>query len=94
MPLILKPFSVWADVLAYVRKSANGAIWYQAPLDARPVLVKATCRPNGRTVRIAPWGFWRRGQRPFDPFTADAGHLDRFRRPFGAAWVTTSENTG
>lgn len=74
----LLSFQVWSHVLEHCRK--HGQVWYRAPLDARPVLVRATCRPKGRTVRVSPMGYWPRGKRPFDPFAADAGHLDRFWR--------------
>lgn len=74
----LTEFVVWAHVLAHVREGKP--VSYQGPLDARPHRVEASCKPRGRTVRVKPFGTWRRGESPFDAFTADAGHLDRFRR--------------
>lgn len=52
--------------------AAGYRIAYQAPLDSRPVHVSCKVRRDGR-VRVDP---------PYadaDPFTADAGHLGRFR---------------
>lgn len=73
------PFDSWADVLAY---AASGApIFYQAPMSHQPRrLWKFEVRP--RSIRIWPPGSTGRGpMRTSDPFTADAGHTDRFRRP-------------
>lgn len=78
MDPILVSFSAWWQVVVMAREGRP--LWYQGPLDARPVRISATCKPHGRTVRVEPFGTWRRGERPFDPFTADASHLDRFRR--------------
>lgn len=64
-------FQTWAQLTDHVR--AGYRLWYQAPLDYRPVLVTAVLRKDGK-VRVTP---------PYsnaDPFTADSGHLDRFRR--------------
>jgi hypothetical protein len=68
----LIPFDTWDDVLVHVKLGLP--VWYHAPLDVRPVRVQATARPKGRTVRVTP------PTRDDDPFTADAGHFDRFRR--------------
>lgn len=65
-------FPSWKDVLEHVR--AGKPVYYHAPFDIRPVLVSATAEPQGRTVRITP------PTRDADPFTADAGHLERFKR--------------
>lgn len=82
------PFATWADVLAYAH--AGGSLYYKAPLDLQPThLTKAgkarsarTYEARARTIRICPPGCIGRGRsRRSDPFTADAGHLDRFSRP-------------
>lgn len=65
------PFETWAQLLDAI--AAGYPIYYQAPLDARPVMVSAVVRRDGK-LRITP---------PYsdcDPFNADAGHLPRFRR--------------
>ena len=71
-------FETWDQVLEYVTKGKcsldSCGIYYQAPMDYRPVLVLAKRRGNGRKVRIIPPGLLA------DPFWADAGHLDRFLR--------------
>ena len=64
-----EPFRSWADVLAYVQR--HGAIYYQAPLDWRPVLVRASAED---VVKIEP------DPANADPFNADILHLDRFKR--------------
>ena len=63
-------FVTWSGVLGHVR--AGGAIYYQAPLDFRPVLVRCHAFKNGK-IRVYP------PTRDADPFTADSGHLDRFK---------------
>jgi hypothetical protein len=68
-------FDSWDAVLTFVR--AGGRLYYQAPLDYRPVAVGASVRGNGRKVRVVP------PTRDCDPFWADAGHLDRMRQPVG-----------
>ncbi len=76
----LQPFAIWAEVLAHV--AAGQPIWYQAPLDYRPVHVQAVLYRHWRgrhvqkptKVRVYP------PSSDCDPFWADAGHLDRFRR--------------
>lgn len=70
--LRLIPFATWAAVLEHV--GAGKATWYQAPLDTRAVRVRVGLRRRGTRVRVTPPGG------DCDPFTADAGHLDRFRR--------------
>lgn len=66
-----KTFDDWREVIDYIRK--GGHVWYHAPLDLRPVRVEVKAS-RGR-VRVYP------GPQA-DPFYADAGHLDRFRRPW------------
>jgi hypothetical protein len=71
-------FNSWAEVLAYAAK--GGPLFYHAPLDTKPVPIRYEAR--ARTIRIFPPGSSGRGRmRTADPFTADSGHLDRFRRP-------------
>ena len=76
----LRPFATWAEVLTHV--AGGQPIWYQAPLEYAPVRVQAMPYRRQRGVRL---------QKPTkvrvyppssdcDPFWADAGHLDRFRR--------------
>lgn len=67
----LQPFATWADVIAHVAR--GGECWYHAPLDVLPHAVRTELRKGGK-VRVFPW------TREADPFTADAGHLSRFRR--------------
>jgi hypothetical protein len=68
---------------------AGQDLFYKAPMDqyahrftaqsggASPFTYKA----KGRTIRMWPSGSVGRGRwRTSDPFTANAGHLDRFRR--------------
>lgn len=64
-------FATWEALLDHI--AAEYPLAYQAPLDARPVVVTVARRKDGK-LRVTP---------PFsdaDPFTADAGHLSRFRR--------------
>ncbi len=72
----LVSFNGWKDVIAHVH--AGRAVWYQAPMDQHARLVRTSVRgPGARTVRVRPWSCSR--PTPFDTFTADVGHLDRFR---------------
>lgn len=84
----LAGFNTWHDVLAWAR--AGKPLYYHAPLNVSPVRLWPgvpvrgsafyTVRP--RTIRITPADAHGRGkERMADPFTADAKHLDRFRRP-------------
>ena len=64
-------FQTWADLLAYIR--AGYKVFYHAPMDYRPAVVQTAIRKDGK-VRVTPvYG-------AADPFTADKGHLGRFRR--------------
>jgi len=87
IPKGLAPFTAWKDVL--FDSQLGEPFYYWAPMDARPV--RFIARSNGsaptpgtyearaRTIRIWPPGSVGRGRyRTSDPFTADAGHLDRF----------------
>ena len=67
-------FDSWHDVLAYV--AAGRPVYYQAPMMHAPVLIRAKLTKNRRWVRVYPIY-----PAEFDAFTADEGHLDRFRRP-------------
>jgi hypothetical protein len=64
-------FASWAELLTYVEEK-RGPVRYHAPLDIRPAMVRAERR--GKKVRVFPFAS------DCDSFTADAGHLDRFRR--------------
>ena len=68
-----RPFETWAQLLDHVR--AGYRLLYQAPLDFQPVTVTAVIRKDGKLRVVAPFS-------DADPFTADAGHLSRFRRSF------------
>ncbi len=78
-------YDSWRDVMDDARRGT--ALFYQAPMDPSPTrLHPAPGQPLGyealaRTIKIWPPGSAGRGrQRTADPFTADSGHLDRFRR--------------
>ena len=67
----LQPFETFAQLIDHVR--AGYQLFYQAPLDYRAALVSAVIRKDGN-LRVYPI------YRDADPFTADPGHLPRFRR--------------
>ncbi len=71
----LESFASWADLLAHVESGAvrSEDLWYHAPLDILPHSVRVELRARGK-VRVFPWSTG------VDPFTADEGHLPRFRR--------------
>jgi hypothetical protein len=85
----LAPFESWADVLAYAQ--TGEPIYYKAPMDRYPARLtpsnpKArspfTYQAQTRTIKVWPGGSVGRGRnRTADPFSADAGHLERFLRP-------------
>ena len=62
-------FETWADVLQH---ASRGWLSYHAPMDLRPVSV--------RVIKIFKNGKIRITNGPDCTFTADAGHLSRFRR--------------
>jgi len=66
---VFTPFESWAAALEYVER--NGLIYYHAPLDYRPVYMRAKLSKARRKIRIIPL------ERFADPFWADEGHLDR-----------------
>jgi len=65
-------FDSWSDVLAAARRGDR--LWYWAPMDRSPrsILVVKVFKNGG--IRIDPMS------NQADNFTADKGHLDRFRR--------------
>lgn len=80
------PFESWADVLEYAK--TGEPLYYSAPMDRFPARLMPggnapfTYKAQARTIKIWPAGSTGRGRnRTSDPFTADAGHLDRFSRP-------------
>lgn len=66
------PFQHWADVVEAAGRGER--LWYKAPLDHQPRLVRIVRVFKNGKIRIDPMS------RDADDFTADAGHLDRFRR--------------
>ncbi len=66
----MEPFADWAALIAYLDQHSN-IVHYQAPLDRYPLPVVIMKRFKNGKLRI----------RYHDvAFTADRGHLDRFRR--------------
>jgi hypothetical protein len=74
-PRKLVAFCDWASLLAYVDgptpDMAHRWVWYQAPFDAWPRLVEVRRRFKNGKLRIKAGPL---------TFTADSGHLIRFRR--------------
>lgn len=66
-----KEFSTWNEVLSAA--AAGEQLWYQAPLDRYPHHVQVVKVFKNGSIRIDPLS------RDADRFTADAGHLSRFR---------------
>ena len=66
------PFDTWNDVLDAARRGDQ--LWYQAPLNIRPASVRVVKVFKNGSVRIDPMS------RDADNFTADKGHLSRFRQ--------------
>lgn len=64
-------FSSWSDVVAAARLGAP--LWYHAPLDIAPRRIAVVRVFKNGKIRIDPMSAVA------DKFTADAGHLDRFR---------------
>lgn len=89
----MEPFKTWAEVLAAAKSDEK--LYYQAPMNHRPTALRRILEgdkwatgyePKARTLKIYPPGSRGRGRiRTADPFTADAGHLNRFSRESGAA---------
>lgn len=74
MAQTLTGFTTWAQLIDHVR--ADYPLYYHAPMDVRASQVTADVRRDGK-LRVTP--HWSHGA---DPFTADVGHLDRFRRDY------------
>jgi hypothetical protein len=70
-----RTFDTWRDVL--VAAQAGEALWYQAPLDYRPVPVRVQLKARAHSIALRV--FPPAGS-DADPFTCGAAHLDRFRR--------------
>ncbi len=66
-----EPIATWEELLD--RHAAGYRLFYQAPMDYRPVLVTVVLRKDGKLRVTAPY-------RDSDPFTADHAHLNRFRK--------------
>lgn len=64
-------FRDWAQLIDHI--AAGYPLWYQAPMDYRPAQVSVVVRKDGK-LRVSSI------YTDADPFTADQGHLDRFRR--------------
>jgi hypothetical protein len=60
-------FATWDAVL---EAATHNRLWYHAPLDRRPTAVGVVKVFKNRKIRIRASGL---------TFTADEGHLDRFR---------------
>jgi hypothetical protein len=69
---MFESFATWQDVL----DAARAGVWlhYHAPMDLRPSSVRVVKVFKNGKIRIDP------GTSGADPFTADSGHLARFRR--------------
>ena len=65
-------FPTWSDVLAAAARGDR--LWYQAPLDRSPRSILVIKVYKNGSLRIDPLS------NQADKFTADAGHLSRFRR--------------
>jgi hypothetical protein len=76
-PSAFARFPTWAALLDYLRDcdALERRIYYHAPMDVRPVQVCVSRVFKNGKVRIA------KPAHDVDAFTADEGHLDRFRRP-------------
>jgi hypothetical protein len=66
-----REFSTWNEVLSAA--AAGEQLWYHAPLDRSPKYVQVVKVFKNGSIRIDPLS------RDADKFTADAGHLSRFR---------------
>lgn len=65
-------YDTWLDVLEAAR--SGKMLYYQAPMDRFPHAVAVVKVHKNGSIRIDPMS------RDADKFTADAGHLDRFRK--------------
>jgi hypothetical protein len=66
-----KEFSTWNEVLSAA--AAGERLWYQAPMDRSPHSVRVVRVFKNGKIHIDPLS------NEADSFTADAGHLSRFR---------------
>jgi hypothetical protein len=67
-----QPFSSWNEVLAAARR--GDWLAYQAPMDSAPRSIHVDKVYKNGSIRIDPLS------NQADKFTANAGHLSRFRR--------------
>jgi hypothetical protein len=65
-------FDTWQDVIDAAKRGER--LWYQAPLDRSPHSILVVKIYKNDKLRIDPLS------NQVDNFTADAGHLGRFRR--------------
>ena len=65
-------FDTWADVIDAARRGEM--LWYQAPLNHRPSYIRVVKVFKNGKIRIDPLSS------DADNFSADAGHLARFRK--------------
>lgn len=65
-------FASWSELLAHVAQLPK-TLWYHAPMDLLPRTVMVTRVFKNGKVRVVPL------TNQADPFTADSGHLSRFR---------------
>ncbi len=65
-------FSSWADVLTAARRGDR--LWYKPPMDRYPKSIHVIKVFKNGSIRIDPLS------NQADKFTANRGHLDRFRR--------------
>lgn len=70
--MLFSCFQTWPEVLTHV--AAGAAVYYHAPLDTEPRLVRVRRTFKNGKLRIDPCSS------DADNFTADAGHLPHFRR--------------
>jgi hypothetical protein len=66
-------FATWTELVEFA-KAGSGALYYHAPLDASPRMVAVYRYYANGKLRINPYSG------DASHFTADAGHLDRFRK--------------
>lgn len=68
---MLVSFKTWSEVRDHAAR--GGRLWYHAPLDARAREIRVVKVFKNGKIRIDPMSS------EADNFTADEGHLDRFR---------------
>jgi len=72
MSVSFTTFATWDAVLDAARR--GDILWYQAPMDLHPHYISVTKIYKNGKLRIDPLS------NQADNFTADAGHLSRFRK--------------